>query len=64
MDLSNFSITSLILSTIAYFVARHYANRYMDANSFPKGMTRTLTVFIFAIAVSFGVGAAVDWVIA
>ncbi len=63
MDFKNFSITSLILSTIAFFVARHYANRTMDENSFPKGMTRTLTVLIVALAVSYGVGAAVEWAI-
>ncbi len=61
--LENFSITSFVLSTIAFFVAQHYANRYMDGNDFPKGMTRTLTVLIVALAVSYGVGAAVDWAV-
>ncbi len=62
--LENFSITSFILSTMAFFVAQHFANRYMDGSDFPKGMTRTLTVLILALAVSYGVGAAVDWAIA
>jgi hypothetical protein len=63
MGFEKFSITSFVLSTVAFFVAQHYANRYMDANDFPKGMTRTLTVLIVALAVSYGVGAAVDWVV-
>ena len=63
MGLENFSITSFILSTLAFFVAQYFANRYMDDNGFPRGMTRTLTVLIVALAVSYGVGAAVDWLI-
>ena len=61
MGLENFSITSFILSTMAFFVAQHFANRYMDGSDFPKGMTRTLTVLILALAVSYGVAAATDW---
>lgn len=64
MGLENFSITSFILSTIAFFVAQHFANRYMDGSDFPKGMTRTLTVLILALAVSYGVAAATDWAMA
>jgi VIT1/CCC1 family predicted Fe2+/Mn2+ transporter len=63
MGFEKFSITSFVLSTIAFFVAQYYGNRYMDANDFPKGMTRTLTVLIGALAVSYGVGALVDWVV-
>ena len=62
MGLENFSITSFILSTMAFFVAQHFANRYMDGSDFPKGMTRTLTVLILALAVSYGVAA--DWAMA
>jgi hypothetical protein len=64
MGLENFSITSFILSTMAFFVAQHFANRYMDGSDFPKGMTRTLTVLILALAVSYGVAAATDWAMA
>lgn len=64
MGLENFPITSFILSTLAFFIAQHFANGYMDGSDFPKGMTRTLTVLSLALAVSYGVGAAVDWAIA
>lgn len=49
-------IASLIVSTIAFFVASHYLKRWMDENDIPKGMTRSLTVLTLAIAVSYGVG--------
>lgn len=49
-------IASLIVSTIAFFVASHFIKRWMDENDFPKGMTRSLTIFALALAVSYGVG--------
>jgi hypothetical protein len=49
-------IASLIVSTIAFFVASYYVKRWMDENDFPKGMTRSLTIFAVAAAVSYGVG--------
>lgn len=64
MGLENISILSLVLSTAAFFVARHYINRYMEESGIPKGMTRSMVVFIFAVAVSYGVGSVIDWVVA
>ena len=49
-------IASLILSTIAFFVASYFVKRWMDENDFPTGMTRSLTIFAIAAAVSYGVG--------
>ena len=49
-------IASLIVSTIAFFVASYFIKRWMDENDFPKGMTRSLTIFALALAVSYGVG--------
>jgi hypothetical protein len=49
-------IASLILSTIAFFAASYFVKRWMDENDFPKGMTRSLTIFAIAVAVSYGVG--------
>ena len=49
-------IASLIVSTIAYFVASYFIKRWMDDNDIPKGMTRSLTVFALAVAVAYGVG--------
>ncbi len=53
---------NIILSTIAFFVALWYFHRRLDESGISKGMTRSILVFILASIVSFGVGAAVDWV--
>jgi VIT1/CCC1 family predicted Fe2+/Mn2+ transporter len=49
-------IASLIASTIAFFVASYFIKSWMDQNDIPKGVTRSLTIFALAIAVSYGVG--------
>jgi VIT1/CCC1 family predicted Fe2+/Mn2+ transporter len=49
-------IASLIASTIAFFVASYFIKRWLDQNDFPKGITRSLTIFTLAIAISYGVG--------
>ena len=56
-------IASLILSTIAFFVASYFIKRWMDENDIPKGMTRNLTIFALAVAVSYGVGWLVDHIV-
>lgn len=63
MGLENISISSLLLSFLAFFVARYYINRYLEDSGIPKGMTRNIVVFILALAVSYGVGFVVDWVV-
>ncbi len=57
----NFSLASILLSTIAYFVAAYYVRRYLEDIGVEKGMTRGLVVFTLALAVSYGVSAVVDW---
>lgn len=52
---------NLIISTLAFILAAWYIRRYLDAQEMPKGMTRSLLVFVLAYVVSWGVGAAVDW---
>jgi VIT1/CCC1 family predicted Fe2+/Mn2+ transporter len=52
-------IASLIVSTIAFFAASYFFKRWMDENDIPKGMTRSVTIFVLAVAVSYGVG----WVV-
>ena len=54
-------IISLIVSTIAYFVAAHYIKRYLDDSGIPKGVTRSVLVFSLAALISYGVGAVVTW---
>jgi VIT1/CCC1 family predicted Fe2+/Mn2+ transporter len=56
-------LLSLVISTIAYFVAAHYIKRYMDGIDIPKGMVRSMSVFVLAAAVSYGVAFAVDLVV-
>ena len=53
-------IAGLIASTIAFFVASYFIKRWMDQNDMPKGMTRSLAIFVLAIAISYGVGWLVD----
>ena len=57
------SITSLVVSTVAYFIAAFFIRRRLEDWGIPAGMTRSLSVFVLALAVSYGVGYAVDLVI-
>ncbi len=57
-------MTSILLSTIAFFVASYYIKRYLDEIGVNKTMTRGLVVFVLALAVSYGVAFAVDKLIA
>ena len=54
------SLTSLIVSTIAFFVASYFAKRWADENDLPKGMTRGATIFAVALAVAYGAAWLVD----
>jgi hypothetical protein len=49
-------IASLVASTIAFFAASYFIKRWMDDQDLPKGMTRSLSIFALALAVSYGVG--------
>ncbi len=55
-------MTSLVLSTIAFFVASFYIKRYLDGIGVPKTMTRGLVIFVLALAVAYGVAFIVDLV--
>lgn len=52
---------NLIISTIVFFIAAWYINRYLDEQGIPKGMTRGVLVFTLAALMSWGSGALVDW---
>jgi hypothetical protein len=54
---------SLVVSTIAFFVARIFIARKFDEMDLPKGMTRSVMVFCLAIAIAYGAAAAIDWVV-
>lgn len=51
---------SLILSTIAFFIASYFIRRYLDQMEIPRTMTRGLVIFVLALAVSYGVALLVD----
>lgn len=55
---------SLVVSTIAFFVASFFIKRWADSNDLPKGMTRNIGVFVLALAFCYGVAWLVDKVVA
>ena len=54
------SMWNLVISTIVFFIAVWYANRFLDGHDIPKGMTRGMLVFLIASIVSYGSGELVD----
>ena len=55
-------MTSLVLSTVAFFVASFYIKRYLDGIGVPKTVTRGLVIFVLALAIAYGVAFIVGWV--
>ena len=53
-------MVSLVVSTIAFFVASYFIKRYLNDMGVPKTMTRGLVVFVLALAVAYGVAFVVD----
>ena len=51
---------SLIVSTIAFFVAAYFIKRHLEEMGIPKGMTRGITVFVLALLVAYGAAWIVD----
>ncbi len=56
------SMSNLIVSTLVFIFAAWYFHRYFETQGIPKGLTRTLLVFVLAYFVSWGAGELVDWV--
>jgi hypothetical protein len=56
-------VLSIVLSTIAYFIASHYIKRYLDDLGAPKGITRSVSAFCLAAMIAYGVAFIVDWVV-
>jgi hypothetical protein len=54
-------VLSLIVSTVAYFIASHYIKRYLDDIEAPTGFTRSALTFCAALLIAYGVAFAVDW---
>ena len=51
---------SIVLSTIAFFVAGYFIKQKLEAMDIPPGMTRKILIFTLALAVSYGVAVVVD----
>ena len=62
MNLELPSMWNLVISTIVFFIAAWYINRYLDEQGIGKGITRGMLVFLLASLVSWGAGEGVDWV--
>ncbi len=56
-------MTSLVISTIVFFVAAFFVKRWLDGMDIPKGMTRSIVIFVAAAVVAYGVAYVVDLVI-
>ena len=56
-------LVSLVVSTIAFFVASFYIKRYLEKMEIPKGMVRNISVLVLALTVSYAVGFVVDLVV-
>jgi hypothetical protein len=55
---------SLFLSTLAYFVASYFIKRHLEKMDIPKGMTRSIVIFVLALGVAYGVAFLVDRILA
>jgi len=51
---------SLLLGTIAFFVASYFIRRYLNEIGIPKTLVRGLVVFVVALAAAYGVAFIVD----
>ncbi|HTF16363.1 MAG TPA: hypothetical protein VK643_17025 [Burkholderiales bacterium] len=51
---------SLVISTVAFFVAAYFIKRYLDEIGVPKTVVRGLVVFVLALAAAYGVAFIVD----
>ena len=58
------SIASLVLSTVAYFVASYFIKRRLEEMDIPKGMTRSIVIFVLALGVAYGVAFLADLIFA
>ena len=54
---------SLVVSTIAFFVFGYLLKRWADENDIPKGMTQSISIFVAALALAYGVAWLVDWLV-
>ena len=53
-------MVSLVVSTIAFFIAAYFIKRHLDDMGIPKTMARGVVVFILAAAISYAVAWLID----
>ena len=53
---------SLVISTVAFFIAASFIKSYLNGMDIPKGMTRSIVVFTLALAIAYGVALVVEWI--
>ena len=56
-------MASLLVSTLAFFVASYFIKRWMDDNDIPTGITRSVTIFLLAAALAYGAGWLIDHIV-
>lgn len=54
---------AFVVSTVAFFVAASFINRYLDERDISKGMARGTLVFVLTSLISYGTAEATDWVV-
>jgi len=57
-------MTSLVVSTIVYFVAAYFIKRRLVDMGIPQGMTRAMVIFVFAAAFAYGAAYLLDLIVA
>ena len=55
---------SIVISTLAYFVANHYIKQYLNDSGAPHGFTRSVSVFCAAMIIAYAVALIVDGLVA
>jgi hypothetical protein len=55
-------MTSIVVSTVVYFVAAYFIKRQLQEMGIPKGVTRGTVIFLAAAAVAYGAAYLVDLV--
>lgn len=57
-------MASIVLSTVAFFVASFVIRRHLEGMGIPKTMTRGLVVFTLALTIAYGVAFLADRILA
>ena len=55
------SFWNIFISTVVFIITVWYLHRVLDDNGMPKGMTRSLLVFVLAYIISWASGEFVNW---